>query len=279
MKGFRRTTVAGGIAVCLAVAVPAGAGTLKCPPDSVKVGNNCIDTYEASVWQIEPSNTKLVKKVQAGEATLADLTAGGATQLASAATCTGPSDYGINFPDTGNWTPVLGSNPPSPGVYSVSIPGVQPSACITWFQANQACLVSGKRLLTNREWQGAAASTPDPGTDNGSTDCNVGKTFAPSNTGSRSNCKSAWGVFDMVGNEDEWVADWGDLANKCTNWSAGFGNDESCVGGPGSPVSNLPGALIRGGNWDGGTLAGVFAVKANGDPSGWDGITGFRCAR
>jgi hypothetical protein len=39
-------------------------------------------------------------------------------------------------------------------VYALSIPGVQPSTCITWFQANQACLLSGKRLLTNREWQG-----------------------------------------------------------------------------------------------------------------------------
>jgi hypothetical protein len=50
-------------AVCLAGAMPVGAATLKCPADSVKVGNVCIDLYEASVWQIVPSNTKLVKKV------------------------------------------------------------------------------------------------------------------------------------------------------------------------------------------------------------------------
>ena len=56
----------------LSLALPALAGTLKCPADSVKVGTVCIDTYEASVWQIPPSNTKLVKKVQAGKATLAD---------------------------------------------------------------------------------------------------------------------------------------------------------------------------------------------------------------
>src|SRR5262249_33398940 len=180
-------------------AIPVHAGTLRCSPDSVKVATTCVDKYEGSVWQIPPSNTSLVKLVQAGKATLAKLTAGGATQLGPAATCGSPSDYGSNFPNTGNWTPVLGSNPPSPGVYAVSVPGVQPSACLTWFQANQACLLSGKRLLTNREWQGAAASTPDPGTDNGTTDCNVGSTFAPSNTGARSNCKSAWGVFDMVG--------------------------------------------------------------------------------
>jgi hypothetical protein len=70
-------SIMGVAAVCLAAAGSAGAGTLKCPPDSVKVGNACIDTYETSVWQIPPSKTALVKLVQAGKATLANLTAGG----------------------------------------------------------------------------------------------------------------------------------------------------------------------------------------------------------
>ena len=280
MTGFRRYIVVGCTAVCLVAAMPAWAGTLKCPADSVKVGNNCIDLYEASVWQIPPSNTSLVKKVQAGKATLADLTGGGATQLAPAATCAGPGDYGSNFPNTGNWTPVLGSNPPSPGVYALSIPGVLPTACISWFQANQACLLSGKRLLTNREWQGAAASTPDPGTDNGTTDCNISAAGAPVNTGSRSSCKSAWGVFDMVGNVAEWVADWGDPAATCTDWttSAGIpGNDLSCFGGAGS--SSLPGALLRGGSFAVGSGAGVFAVNSVNVPSASSDGIGFRCAR
>src|SRR5215470_8487132 len=105
MTGFRRYIVVGYTAVCLVAAVPAGAGTLKCPPDSVKVGTTCIDTYEASAWQIPPSNTSLVKKVQQGKATLADLTGGGATQLSPAPSCT-PGFPG-NFPRDGNWTPVL----------------------------------------------------------------------------------------------------------------------------------------------------------------------------
>src|SRR5262249_13261632 len=157
MKGFRRTTVVGYAAVCLAVAVPAGAATLKCPPDSVKVGNNCIDTYEASVWSIPPRNTSLVKKGQAGNVTLADLTSGGATQLGCNVAPFNHTAYPPNFPDTGNWTPVPGSSPPSPGVFAVSIPGVLPSTCTTWFQAVQACAVSGKRLVRNEEWQRAAA--------------------------------------------------------------------------------------------------------------------------
>src|SRR5262249_16337902 len=87
MKQRRVHGIVGIVAVCLTVAMPAGAGTLKCPADSVKVGNNCIDTYEASVWQIDPTNKSLVNKVQQGKATLADLTKGGATQLSPSASC------------------------------------------------------------------------------------------------------------------------------------------------------------------------------------------------
>ena len=241
-----------------------------CAPDAVTVGPTCVDTYEASVWQIDPSKTTLVNKVQAGTATLTDLQNGGATQLSPAGpqVCAAPG-FPTNFPPNGQWTPVSGSNPPSPGVYAVSISGVLPSACVTWFQASQACRLSGKRLARNDEWQDAAAGTPD------TTDCNI-STAGPVNTGARSNCKSNWGAFDMVGNEWEWVADWGDLANGCTSWPAGFGSDQSCVGGPGSPY--LPGALLRGGGWTG-TNDGVFAVDARDLPSDSSVYIGFRCAR
>src|SRR5262249_43834089 len=75
-----------------------------------------------------------------------------------------PPDPSRELPDRWQLDPSSRIEPPSPGVYALSIPGVKPTACITWFQANQACLLSGKRLLTNREWQGAATGTPDPGT-------------------------------------------------------------------------------------------------------------------
>src|SRR5262249_45356987 len=160
-RTMNRRQITWAAVVWIATALSSHAATLRCPPDSVKVGSTCIDTYEASVWRIDPANTALVRKVQAGHVTLADLTAGGATPLSPFA-CTVPV-LPANFPASGNWTPIPGSNPPSPGVYAVSVAGVQPSRCITWFQANQACLLSGKRLLTNREWQGAPARPPEPG--------------------------------------------------------------------------------------------------------------------
>ena len=297
MTGFRRYLIVCSTAVCLAAAVPAGA-ELKCPPDSVLVGDACIDLYEVSVWRIPgcpPNSIKarchtIVTMVQAGTATLAELTMNGATQLAPASSCRGPSDYGANFPDTGNWTPVAGFNPPAPGVYALSIPGVQPSACITWFQANQACRLSGKRLARNDEWQAAAQGTPVPGTDNGTTDCNVGPADRnPVNTGSRSNCKSAWGVFDMVGNVQEWTADWTEAnVGGCTDAGSAYGfpgSDLICFNGyvllgPGFPAPfPVPGPLVRGGTFEDGHSAGVFAVDTSNFPSDSNFGTGFRCAR
>jgi formylglycine-generating enzyme required for sulfatase activity len=208
--------------------------------------------------------------LQKGKATLVDLTTVGATQLGCTAAPWNLTDYPLSFPDNGNWT--------GP-VYAASVPGVLPSTCITWFQAEQACALAGKRLVTNQEWQRAAAGTPDPGDpDDDTTECEVGQDLVndPVNTGSRSDCVSSWGAFDMVGNVWEWVADWGERAPACGNWNAAFGDDLTCVGGDGS--LNFPGAPLRGGDWNIGTDAGVFAVRG-GDPKDGDGDHGFRCAR
>src|SRR5262249_20090344 len=52
--------------------------------------------------------------------------------------------YPDNFPFDGQWTSLPGSDPPSPGVYAVSVAGVRPTTCTSWFLAAQACrLASG----------------------------------------------------------------------------------------------------------------------------------------
>src|SRR5262249_45280602 len=155
--------------------------------------------------------------------------------------------------------------------------GVKPSVNITWFQAQQACMNAGKRLLTNAEWQGAAAGTPDPGTDNGSTDCNITDQGFPANhpgkTGSRANCVSGWGAFGMVGNLWEWVADWGAPATDCK--TALYNGDANCLAGD-NPTRG-PAALIRGGPFGSGMSAGVFAVSGGSQPSDASDSVGFRC--
>lgn len=245
---------------------PPGVGPLTtCPPDSVLVGPACVDKYEGSVWQIPAAATALIAKVKDGTATLADLSGGGAVQLSPSSSCT-PA-YPETFPATGNWT--------AP-VYAASVAGALPSACITWFQAEQACRLSGKRLVTNQEWQAAAAGTPDPGGTPGSEDCNT-SSGGPDTTGERTNCVSKWGTLDMVGNASEWVADWGDDGTGCVNWSSGFGGDLSCIGGNAAPA--LPGAVFRGGYWAEGAGAGVFAILAFTAPRDSDVNIGFRCAR
>ena len=256
----------GAAALAVGSALPAGAVLLKCPPDAVRVGDACIDRYEASTWQIPAGNAALIRRIQLGRVTLADLTNAGAVQVSPAFTCA--PVFPPTFDGSGNWTSPL---------FAVSVAGVQPTGCVTWFQAEQACALSGKRLLSNQEWQRAAAATPDPGTDDGGTDCNIGGLEMPVNTGDRAKCVSRWGAFDMVGNVEEWVADWTAQPTGCTGWGA-FSDDAMCLAGA-STTATGPGALLRGGSFSGVFVeAGVFAVDAANPARAARGI-GFRCGR
>jgi formylglycine-generating enzyme required for sulfatase activity len=166
-----------------------------------------------------------------------------------------------------------------------------PTPGITWFQAEQACALSNKRLLTNQEWQRAAAGTRDPGANDGlaNTMCNTDGAgpratgLAGSFPGHVTTCVSQWGAEDMVGNVAEWVGDWSDRATDCTDWttSAGIaGGDFSCLRGDGATEwHRIPGALIRDGTWYHGASSGVFAVTAFFSPSVEFAEVGFRCAR
>jgi len=247
-----------------------GPQDLTCPPDAVRSGPTCIDKYEASVWEIPPGNAAIIAKIKNGTVTQDELDTAG-------------DQRGINSPDYGAACPPSGNGCKT--LYAVSIPGVPPSRFLTWFQAAAAARNAGKRLPTNAEWQAAALGTPDPGVSAaGSQDCNTSNGGGTgdnefSATGTRSNCVSDVGAFDMVGNLWEWVADWVPLSTGgCV--PALFAGDSNCLVGASTTAG--PGALVRGGSFGGfggGAGAGVFAVSGSGTPSGLGDSVGFRAAR
>ncbi|MGH7802655.1 MAG: formylglycine-generating enzyme family protein [Thermodesulfobacteriota bacterium] len=232
----------------------------ECPENMVPVGDICIDKFEASVWSLPPDEEE-PQGTQFGVAS---------------------DDYPCS--DNGNDCSASAANP----IFAASVANVIPSRFITWVQAQQACANVRKRLPTNAEWQMAAAGTPDPVTDNGATDCNhfrVSGTLPedPVPTGSRSNCVSNWGAFDMVGNLYEWVADWVPLSTACVPSLFGTG-DLNCLAG--ASTTSGPGAITRGGDFNTGIgdpnyglFAGVFYIRADFGPSSSTGPNGgFRCA-
>jgi hypothetical protein len=237
----------------------------KCAPDAVLSGTVCIDRYEASVFRlVDPAgvNKSLVKKIQQGKVRSVDLE--GIEQLGSG------DDYG-DCTDAGA---------ACDDVFAVSLAGLTPSANVTWFQAQQACRNSRKRLATSAEWQAAVAGTPDAGADNSSTACNSLSTQTVVPSGTRESCVSVDGAFDMVGNLREWVADWVPRSTTCGDWPNAIStDDEQCLAGASSDPADEPGALLRGGDFNDGTAAGPFAIDGRSEPSTASPEIGFRCVR
>lgn len=168
-----------------------------CPPEMARVGDVCVDRWEA---------------------TLVERTPDGGTRV---------HPY---------------YEQPDPGVTYVarSSPGVFPQAYINRPESAAACRAAGKRLCTLREWFRAcrgAHKWPFPyGAREVAGLCNTGKAhllgrFYGENprfwsyehvfndprldqvpgflarTGAYSSCVSSGGIYDMVGNLDEWVSD------------------------------------------------------------------------
>ena len=248
--------------------------------DMVRVGPICVDVYEASVWDLADGT---------------DGAGGGANS---------GTQYGLSDNYDTSTPACLDNGESCSTVFARSDSGVTPSRFISWYQAAQACANSGKRLLTNAEWQMAVAGTVDPGSDNGASgNCNTNSSIRA--TGGGTSCVSRWAVEDMIGNAYEIVADWvqgsgsdmnsgadGTFASSRTTGvsstasaddSGSFGSDQN-VGMNTVPSGNrtnpMMAMLLRGGAFDGTTGAGAFAIRADFSPDfTGNGVIGFRCAR
>lgn len=209
----------------------------------------CIDKFEISVWSNPECTT--------GQRGIAG------------------DDYDdFGFFDNGNYdTPH----------YGCSKSDVIPSRYLTWFQAQQACILSGKRMCTNAEWQAAVAGTPDTAS------CNIYGSSVQA-TGRGTACVSHYGAEDMIGNLREWVTPWVvagpqeaiETGAEHTPWPEGYGNDATWNIGGGSWNSTswqqgLPSAFRRGGRWDRGEEAGAFSLHLTDGPSAWREESGTRC--
>ncbi len=110
--------------------------------------------------------------------------------------------------------------------------GVLPAVMVDWVEARDACRLEGKRLCTESEWNFAcegAEMQPFPyGWSRDASACNIDRSTAAPDlvafdvprrvsaevarldqrepSGARPKCVSPFGVLDMTGNVDEWVA-------------------------------------------------------------------------
>ena len=217
-------------------------------------------------------------------------------------------------------------NRDNPGTMpAASKPGAVPWVGISANSARTACTNAGKHLCTSKEWlgaaniqgvvynlpTGAATATRIPSSSSGdgdacntyeAADCNgksmnssyvIGSPGDACNTGNKTSCVSAEGVYDLIGNVHEWTNETVTSTCPCTGCSASGGycypSDNGWYSATNANTTKYGNdgvyfsagtnsrAVLRGGRWVGGAGAGVFYVYLDFDPTSTTFTLGFRC--
>lgn len=171
--------------------------------------------------------------------------------------------------------------------YAASVPEATPWRFVSLPQAQRLCADAGKRLPSSAEWYRVALGTE-------SESCVVDHS-TPAQTGT-SECRSAAGVYDMVGNLWEWTDEQvnGNTFDGRTLPAEGYVGEVDVSGvaiQTQNEANELYGAdyfwskeegvfgMIRGGFYGSGSDAGLYTVNASVSTSFASPGVGFRCVK
>ena len=232
-----------------------------------KFNGYCIDQYEASVWNANGTWNS--------ESNTSTWNAAADTDTALAA-----------------------------GAYANSSEGKYPWVYIDQTEARTACANypgGSKYLCTDEQWLGAANikgqiynldAELTECTVNEATDCDWADSPGAGDacmTGSKTDCVSSEGVYDMTGNVYEWTNETVSYTKPCNVGSPGwcYWNGTAFTTSPNAKYgndgvyflanSNSGKAVRRGGYWGNGANAGPFVAALHYAPAGTHNSLGFRC--